>query len=618
MTLEDGTGLVHTAPGHGAEDHMTALREGLDIYCPVRADGTYDDTVPEWLAGMSIWKANGKIVDDLRKSGHLVADHRVVHSYPHDWRSKTPVIFRATEQWFIAVDRPTGHGGRTLRELAVDSAASAIRFIPDWGRNRMLGMLETRPDWCISRQRAWGLPIPSFQGPEGEVLLTSKSVRAVTEVFARRGSDAWFTEPPEVLLRGYDPAADPDAPESLRASIPGGLSKMHDIFDVWFESGSSWNAVMRERGLGFPADLYLEGSDQHRGWFQLSLLPGLGVMGKPPFRALLTHGFTVDKDGRKMSKSLGNTIDVEDLLKKFGADVCRWWVSSLPYENDVKMDMAFFDLAGETYRKVRNTLRFLLSNLYDYRPRAGDRDGLERVEPASIHAWVLDAAAALHDDVTGAYEDYAFRKAHQHLYDFCNETLSALYCAAMKDRLYCDRPDSARRRLTQAVMRELLEVLSRLLAPLLPHTADEAYRALDPGGPGDRCVHLQTFRGPPGPAADERWPGLLALRGRAQKALEEAKQRGVENPLDAEVVLDEDVPARFDGDLADFLGVSRVARGRAGGGIAVRDLRGEPRCDRCWRRDPTTALRSDGGMLCDRCADAVGGILSPAIPSRRP
>ena len=617
VTLEDGTGLVHTAPGHGQEDNLTALREGLEIYCPVLGDGTYDDTVPDWLVGMSIWDANPRIVEHLREQGNLFHDHPITHSYPHDWRSMTPVIFRATEQWFIAVDKPTAHGGKTLRELALAAGADDIGFVPQWGRNRMRGMLETRPDWCLSRQRAWGLPIPAFVCPDGEVLLTAATVRALATVFGERGSDAWFIEPPEALLVGYDAAADPDAPASVRSAGTAGLSKMYDIFDVWFESGSSWHAVMRRPGRGYPIDLYLEGSDQHRGWFQLSLLPSLGVTGVPAFRTLLTHGFTVDKDGRKMSKSVGNTIDVADLLEKHGADVCRWWVSSLQYENDIKMDLEVFDRAGETYRKVRNTLRFLLSNLSGFRPPP---DGAvvfpAAIEPTSLHAVVLGRAAAMQEQVLGAFETYAFRRAHQLLYDFCNETLSAFYCAAVKDRLYCDRPDSIGRRATQSVMWELTEILCRLLAPFLPHTADEAYRALwSPGADEDApdtpdalSVHLLTFRTLPAVTVDPRWPNVLAVRDAALKALEEAKSRGIDNPLDAEVVLvDADgTLAAFEPDLADALGVSRVQLVAGGDAIVINDLRQQSKCDRCWRRVATCAVRNDGGTLCDRCAEAVG------------
>jgi len=629
VTLEDGTGLVHTAPGHGAEDYQTGLRECLPIYCPVRPNGTYDPSVPEWLRGLSIWDANPKVVEHLRGSGHLFFDHKFMHSYPHDWRSKTPVIFRATEQWFIGVDLPRRSDARTLRQAALDETAQGVNFVPEWGKNRMRGMLESRPDWCISRQRAWGLPIPAFFAADGKtVLLTPASVRAVAKLFREKGSDAWFQLGSADILKHYDYNADVKAGHAPPGLDLTSLKKSSDIFDVWFESGSSWNAVMRERsgggenGTDYPIDLYLEGSDQHRGWFQLSLLPALGVTGRPPFKSVLTHGFMVDKDGHKMSKSVGNTLDVDDLVTKFGSDVCRWWVSTLSYESDIKSDLSFFETAGDSYRKIRNTIRFMLSNLDDYIPSPPGKDctsgegmciPFSQYQPTSIDTWILSALNDLVRDVRAAYAAYNFREATSLLYNFCNDTLSAIYLAAVKDRLYCDKADSPRRRRTQSTLFDLTSALVRLLAPVIPHTADEAWRALykitgdnDP----ENCVQLKTFPDPYPVKADEGWKAVLLMRETALRALEAVRAKGeIENPLDAGLVLPdpEGVLAKFDPhDLADLLGVSRAPVDRAAKDVKVQDLRNEPRCERSWKRDTTVKKRSDGGTLSDRDAAAVG------------
>ncbi len=500
VTLEDGTGLVHTAPGHGLEDYGTALKNGLEVYCPVLGNGTFDDTVPSWLVGVHVWKANDKVVDFLAGQHRLMMKEVITHSYPHDWRSKGPTIFRATEQWFIAVDRPIEGQAISLRGLALQTIAQdanpspadepphkvvqksaptdagGVTFIPSWGRNRMAGMLSSRPDWCISRQRAWGLPIPAFHNAEGKPLLTPASVRAVAKVVAKQGSDAWFRLTPVQLLADYNIDKDKAVANPQEFAVET-LTAGKDIFDVWFDAGSSWFAVAIGRGLveDIPVDMYLEGSDQHRGWFQLSLLPALGARGLPPFKTVLTHGYVVDEEGRtKMSKSLGNTMNVVDQLAKRGADVLRLWVASQNYQDDVRCGEGLIVQAEDSYRKIRNTLRFCMGSCSDFDPAH------HAAEPSdhSIDKWMRMQLHMLIRDVRAAYDAYEFHKATRMLYEFCTVQASSVYMSAVKDRLYCEFPDANRRRATQTVIHEMLVAMVKLLAPILPHTCEEAVGAV--------------------------------------------------------------------------------------------------------------------------------------------
>ncbi|MEK9728232.1 MAG: isoleucine--tRNA ligase, partial [Candidatus Margulisiibacteriota bacterium] len=435
VTTEEGTGLVHIAPGHGLDDYILGQQHQLDTYCPVQADGTYDETVPEWIQGQLIWDANTVIIKQLSKYNALLFSDEYSHSYPHDWRSKTPVIFRSTDQWFIGVDHPLQSNQQTLRGMALNAIQNEINFYPDWGKSRLNGMLEARPDWCISRQRAWGLPIPAFQDQHGTILLTEKSVQHIASQIQTDGSDVWFRKSANDLLSGYNQTNDPDAPSQFDVSS---AFKLNDIFDVWFESGSSWFSVLSDRQSSEQADLYLEGSDQHRGWFHLSLLTSLAVNQHPPYKSLLTHGFIVDKDGRKMSKSSGNALTVDQILKNHGAEVTRWWVSSLSYENDIKVDESFFKEAGDLYRKIRNTLRFILSNLNDFTLDLDNCLSQTQTFPGHcVDAYVLQETARFEKIVLDFYAQYQFKDANNAIYQFCNDTLSSFYLTTIKDRLYC-------------------------------------------------------------------------------------------------------------------------------------------------------------------------------------
>ena len=649
VTLEDGTGVVHTAPGHGIDDYHTGLNNKLEIYCPVQADGTFDQTAPKWLQGVVVWDANQMVIDHLTEIGMLLAAHKITHSYPHDWRSKTPTIFRATEQWFIGVDRPTESSTRTLRQMASEACSSSaedggVDFIPAWGENRIAGMLESRPDWCISRQRCWGLPIPAFFNAEGQPLVTPASVRAVAKTFAEQGSDSWFKLSPAELLGDYDPSDD-DNLENAEKFAVSGLIAGSDIFDVWFESGSSWFAVARGRGLveDIPVDMYLEGSDQHRGWFQLSLLPALGAQQRPPFRTVLTHGFVVDEKGLKMSKSIGNVIDVMQQLEKRGADILRLWIASQNYQDDVRCIEDLIAQTEDAYRKIRNTLKFALGACSDFNPAT------DSVEPAehSVDLWMKLQIDVLVRDVRDMLDRYEFHRATRLIYEFCTVQASNIYLSAVKDRLYCDAVDSPRRRASQTVIHRMLITLIKLLAPVLPHTCQEAWDHIPNRNPDHpQSVHLAllpecniakvdaaeaiepvtpdqavgwSWRLQPGPAWV--WEKLMELRRAGLLKLEALRNAGVKNPLDTEAVFhvaaDNDQAADLISDhlseLEDLLGVGyasiqRVDQLPEGQVVEVRiiDSREKyPTCNRSWKRRPDVGSDSDYPDLSARDAAVI-------------
>jgi isoleucyl-tRNA synthetase len=621
VTTTDGTGLVHTAPGHGEDDYVTGVKHGLQIYSPVLANGRFDETVPEFIRGKTTKEGNTLITEELTRCGRLFATQNIVHSYPHDWRSKTPILFRATEQWFISIDRPflaAGESGepRSLRQRATGACEKGIEFVPAWGQARIGGMLASRPDWCISRQRAWGLPIPVFYNEKGEALLTPQSVRAVAKRFREKGSDAWFTETPTELL-GCEQDVCP-----VHFGEVAKLRKERDIFDVWFESGSSWRSVLQCRSyLHYPADLYLEGSDQHRGWFQLSLLPALGATGRPPFQQVLTHGFVVKPDGTKVSKSDKEYVKAVDEINRHGADLLRLWCCSVDYQNDIPTSPKVIQEFGDKYRKIRNTLRYLLSNLYDFNPHTDAQE----VPPNSLDGWALWQLDQLIAEVKANYHSYQLHRVFRLLHDFCSVQISAIYGNAMKDRLYCEAPDAPLRRRCQTVMHRMVLALAKLLSPMLVFTADEVWEYIPHKPAADArlaSVHLALLPEPSGaePSAGQReeWELLLRLRDEALGQLDKLKKEvGLKNALDAEVVyvVDDDEIRRklqdYGVDLADVAGAGHFTfaeKGTNGPAAVVRvaDRRADcPDCARCWKRRPDVGEDARYPDLCMRCAQRM-------------
>jgi len=609
VALDEGSGCVHIAPGHGREDFRLGQEAGLDVFSPVDADGRFTEEAGP-LAGMEIHAAEQDICENLKLSGHLLSLSKIEHSYPHCWRCRRPVIFRATPQWFVEVDH------NQLRKRMLDEVEH-VRWVPAWGRNRISGMIRQRPDWCISRQKAWGVPIPAFYCEKcDEPLLTEETVSAVGKVFAEKGSDSWF-----------ELAADRFLPEGAKCANCGGTSfrKETDIFDVWFESGSSSRSVlMNNADLAFPADLYLEGSDQHRGWFQLSQLSIMAGFGRTPFKTVLTHGFVVDEKGHKMSKSLGNLIDAVKPVEKFGADIMRLWLSSVDYREDIKVSMDVIGGISDAYRRIRNTFRYLLGNLADFDP-AADAVPYERM--CEIDRWALSAIQHLVERVTEAYENYEFYRVYHFVHNFCVVEMSSFYLDVLKDRLYTFARDSRERRSCQTVMRELLLVLTRLLAPIIVFTSEEVWKCADPDGRIAPSVHLADWPSPDPDfmdvELDARWQRFMTVRGDVTRELEKLRaEKVIGSSLEATVELytrDEELAGfltNFSEPLETLFIVSGVSVGtdEPGDTIAALDTPGlsirvsvspHPKCARCWNRRESVGTDPDYPDLCDRCREVV-------------
>ncbi|MDQ7834048.1 MAG: isoleucine--tRNA ligase [Humidesulfovibrio sp.] len=614
VTLDAGTGCVHTAPGHGREDYDVGLKYGLEVYSPLDDAGRFLTDV-EFFAGLNVFEANPKVIEKLKQVGNLIVQEKITHSYPHCWRCKEPVIFRATTQWFISME------ANDLRKNALSAIHNDVRWIPAWGEERIANMIENRPDWCISRQRNWGVPIVALICVDcDEAYFETPWVMSVVDRFATHptGCDYWFEAPLEDI-------------------VPAGLAcpkcgrnhwrRETDILDVWFDSGTSFAAVLEQRPeLSCPADLYLEGSDQHRGWFHSSLLASVGTRGVPPYKAVLTHGYVVDGEGRKMSKSIGNVIAPQQIIDKYGAEILRMWVSAVNYQEDIRISDEILNRLVDAYRRIRNTCRFILGNLADFNPKT-DALPVEKMLP--LDRFALDLVERRHNTIAQAYEDFEFHKVYHTLHNLCTTDLSAFYLDIIKDRLYVCAGDD--RRSAQTVLWRALLVLLHDMAPVLSFTAEEAYGYLSPESrPGTESVF--SMRLPEGPAlmADrdrQAFELLLAIRGEVTKAIEPKRKAGdVGHSLDTHVTLHvsgdaAEALATPGLDLCEFLIVSRVSLDESGKvpadafvseevkglAVSVAKAPGE-KCQRCWRYEENLGSAEDHPEICPRCTAVVQGL----------
>jgi isoleucyl-tRNA synthetase len=611
VTLEQGTGAVHTAPGHGADDFLTGVKYGLEIYAPVGPGGHFLDTV-QLFGGQRVFDANPHVERALEERGRLWHRELVSHQYPHCWRCHNPVIFLATSQWFVRMDGDASINGsdgsrRTLRDAARHAIDHEVTWLPSWGRDRIFNMVSNRPDWCISRQRAWGVPIPAVDCVKcGEAILTTELIAQAASVFEQYSADAWYERPIEEFL-----------PPGLTCPSCGGTTfeRERDILDVWFDSGSSHEAVLpRYSALTWPSDMYLEGSDQHRGWFQSSLLVALATRGRPPYRQVLTHGFLIDLEGRKMSKSLGNTIVPQEVIKESGAEIIRLWVAMTEFTEELRVSKEILTRVVDVYRKLRNTCRILIGNLYDFDP-ATDLVPLTQLDGVDRYALARYGEAA--ERMLRAYDDYDFSTVSQTLNTLATVDLSAFYVDVTKDRMYTLGARSRERRSTQTAMYVISEGLARLMAPILPATADDLWRHI----PGARSssVHLEDFPKVDGlvdRAVLDTWQRLLDVRQQVNAALEQKrKDKVIGTSLGARVELRASGPVaalldRYRSDLPMLLNVSEVSLQAAPPSdedvvqVEVQKAGGE-KCARCWRFVPRLHTEPEWAGICDRCVGAL-------------